>query len=89
MSNDSRFWAEMQRPDGTRVRVEAWSYRSVLSQIRYLATLENARLRARGPIPENAASCARCRDLFTQDTASRPAVCEVCLEEMVAGEETA
>jgi len=88
MSTNSLFWAEMQRPDGTCIRVEAWSYLSVVSKIRFLATVENARLRARGPVPANATSCTRCRGLFTQENESQSAVCEECLEEMVAGEES-
>ena len=88
MSTASLFWAEMQRPNGTCIRVEAWSYLSVVSKIRFLATVENARLRARGPIPTNATSCTRCRGLFTQENESQSAVCEECLEEMVAGEES-
>ena len=87
MKTDSLFWAEMQRPDGTCLRVEAWSHRSVVSKIRFLATVENARLRARGPAPANAESCTRCRGLFTQKNAGESAVCDDCLEEMVAGEE--
>jgi len=88
MSTDSLFWAEMQRPNGTCIRVEAWSYRSIVSKIRFLATVENARLRARGPVPANATSCTRCRDLFTQKNGSQSAVCEECLQEMVAWEES-
>ncbi len=89
MKTDPPFWAEMQRPDGTQIRVEAWSYRSVLSKIRFFATIENARLRARGPIPENATSCTRCRDLFSQENGNTSAVCAECLDEMSAGEESA
>ena len=81
MSTDSLFWADMQRPDGTCIRVEAWSYRSVVSKIRFLATVENARLRARGPVPATATSCTRCRGLYTQENAGQSAVCEECLEE--------
>ena len=86
MTTDSLFWAEMQRPDGTRFRVEARSYRRVVSRIRFFATVENARLLARGPIPENVTSCTRCRDLFTQENGSHAAVCAECLEDMVVGE---
>jgi len=88
MSTESLFWAEMERPDGSCIRVEAWSYRSVVSKIRFFATIENARLRARGPVPANATSCTRCRGLFMQENGPRSAVCEECLEEMVAGEES-
>jgi len=88
MSTASLFWAEMQRPNGTCIRVEAWSYRSIVSKIRFFATVENARLRARGPVPANATSCTRCRGLFTQENESQSAVCEECLEELVAGEES-
>ena len=88
MKTDSLFWAEMLRPDGTCIRVEARSYRSVVFKIRFLATVENARLRARGPTPENATSCTRCRDLFTQENGSRSAICGECLEEMVISEES-
>lgn len=89
MTTDSLFWAEIQWPDGTRLRVEARSYRSIVSRIRFFATVENARLLARGPIPENATSCTRCGDLFTQESGSHAAVCEECREEMVVGEESA
>ena len=88
MSTASLFWAEMQRPNGTCIRIEAWSYRSIVSKIRFFATVENARLRARGPVPANATSCTRCRGLFTQENESQSAVCEECLEELVAGEES-
>jgi len=88
MSTRSLFWAEMQHPDGTRIRVEAGSHRSVITKIRFFATVENMRLLARGPVPESAAECTRCRDLFTQETDSHSAVCEECIEEMVAGEES-
>jgi len=44
VKTDSPFWAEMQRPDGTRLRIEARSHRSVVSQIRFVATVENVRL---------------------------------------------
>ena len=88
MKSDSLFWAEMQRTDGTCIRVEAWSYRGVVSKIRFFATVENARLRARGPVPANATSCTRCRGLFTQENESQSAVCGECLEEMVAGDES-
>ena len=86
MTTDSLFWAEIQWPDGTQFRVEARSYRSIVSRIRFFATVENARLLARGPIPENVTSCTRCRDLFTEEKGSHAAVCEECLEEMVVGE---
>ena len=85
MKTDSLFWAEMQRPDGTRIRVEAGSQRNVVSKIRFFATAENARLLARGLIPENVTCCTRCRDLFTQENGTT--VCEECLEEMVVGED--
>ena len=88
MSTASLFWAEMQRPNGTCIRVEAWSYRSIVSKIRFFATVENARLRARGPVPANATSCTRCRGLFMHENESHSAVCEECLEEMVAGDES-
>ena len=88
MSTDSLFWAEMQRTDGTCIRVEASSYRSIVSKIRSLAAVENARLLARGPVPANATFCTRCGGLFTQQSESRSAVCEECLEEMLAGEES-
>jgi len=88
MKSDSLFWAEMQRTDGTCIRVEAWSYRGVVSKIRFFATVENARLRARGPVPANATSCTRCRGLFMHENESHSAVCEECLEEMVAGDES-
>ena len=81
MSTESLFWAEMERPDGSCIRVEAWSYRSVVSKIRFFATIENARLRARGPVPANATSCTRCRGLYTQENEGQSAVCEECLEE--------
>jgi len=81
LSTDSLFWAELQRPDGARIRVEAWSYRSVVSKIRFFATVENATLRARGPVPANAMSCTRCRGLYTQENEGQSAVCEECLEE--------
>src|SRR5712692_2733069 len=71
MTTDSLFWAEIQWPDGTQFRVEARSYRSIVSRIRFFATVENARLLARGPIPENVTSCTRCRDLFTQEKGSQ------------------
>jgi len=87
MKTDPPFWAEMQRPDGTRLRIEAWSHRSVVSQIRFLATVENMRLLTRGPIPAGAMACTRCRDLFTQDNDNQPTVCGACLEEIGAGEE--
>ena len=81
MSTDSLFWADMQRPDGTCIRVAAWSYRSVVSKIRFLATVENATLRARGPVPANAMSCTRCRGLYTRENEGQSAVCEECLKE--------
>jgi hypothetical protein len=87
VKTDSPFWAELQRPDGTRLRIEARSHRSVVSQIRFVATVENMRLLKRGPIPLGAKACARCRDLFTQDNDDQPTVCEACLEEIGAGEE--
>jgi len=89
MNPESLFWATMQLPDGTCVRVEACSYGGLVFKIRFLATVENARLRARGPVPANATSCTRCRGLFTQENEShQSAVCEECLEEMMAGEES-
>jgi hypothetical protein len=89
MKTESLFRAEMQRSDGTRIRVEAWSYRTFVSKIRFFATVENARLLAREPIPENATCCTRCRDLFAPANGSHSAVCEECVEETVAGEESA
>src|SRR2546427_13297802 len=53
MTKKSSFSAEMQHPDGRCIRIEAQSYRDVVFQIRFYATIENARLMTRGPIPEN------------------------------------
>jgi hypothetical protein len=89
MKTESLFRAEMQRPDGTRIRVEAWSYRTFVSKIRFFATVENARLLAREPIPENVTCCTRCRDLFAPAHGGHSAVCEECVEETVAGKESA
>jgi len=89
MKNDSSFWAEMQHPDGTRICIEARSYRTVVSQIRFFAATQNARLLTRGPIPENVTYCTRCRDLFVKEDNGHSTVCEQCLEELVDGEESA
>ena len=89
MKNDSCFWAEMQHPDGTRICIEARTYGSVVSQIRFFAAIENARLLTRGPIPGNVTSCTSCRDLFVKEDGCHSTVCEECLEEMVNGEESA
>jgi hypothetical protein len=87
MKTDSPFWAEMQRPDGARLRIEAGSHRSLVFQIRFFATVENMRLLKRGPIPVGAKACTRCGDLFTHDNDNQPTVCEACLEAIEAGEE--
>jgi hypothetical protein len=54
-----------------------------------LRHVENARLLAREPIPENVTCCTRCRDLFAPAHGGHSAVCEECVEETVAGKESA
>lgn len=89
MKSESLFWAEMQRPDGTRIRIETSSHRSLVFEIRYFAAIENARLLTRGPLPQNVVHCTRCYDLFTQDVRRHSTqdvrrhstVCEECSED--------
>ena len=77
------FWADMLRPDGTRVRVEASSYRAVVSKIRFCAAVQSARLLERGPVPDNVTHCTRCRDLFVPEHGTPGAVCVECLDELL------
>jgi hypothetical protein len=60
-----------------------------VSKIRFFATVENARLLAREPISENVTCCTRCCDLFAPAHGGHSAVCEECVEETVAGKESA
>ena len=86
METTRLFWADVRRPDGKRIRVEARSYRDLVSEIRFLAAVENARLMRRGPIPDDVAYCLRCHDLVVEETSIHSAVCGRCVEELAEGE---
>jgi hypothetical protein len=77
------FWADILRPDGSQVRVEAASYRAVVWKIRFCVAVESARLLERGPVPENVKHCTRCRDLFVPEHEADSVICVDCLEELL------
>lgn len=81
MNRASRFWVEMKSPTGLVIELEAESLRLLISQVRFLAATESARLVRRGEIPADCVTCARCQDLFVPDPGAGSALCQDCLAE--------
>jgi hypothetical protein len=81
MRRNAGFWGKMKSPAGMLIEVETQSLRELMSQIRFLAATESAKLVARGPIPSNSACCARCQDLFILEDEACQALCLDCLED--------